>query len=209
MSLTRKYLNALGIEAEKIDEIINAHSETVNGLKGKIDELEESISSYKKNTETHQAVQKELDDLKKQVAAEAKEREGKDYDKLLKEFEDYKTEQKNREVRAAKETAYRAILKDAGIPERHFAKILKYSDVDSIELDDKGKAKEGKALLKEIKEEWGDHIEKEERRGAEVDNLGRTGGNGAGGGMTKEEIMKIEDRFERQNAIAENMELFG
>ena len=30
MALTRKFLAALGIEADKIDEIINAHSETVD-----------------------------------------------------------------------------------------------------------------------------------------------------------------------------------
>ena len=33
MSFTRRFLSALGIEAEKIDEIINAHIEVVDGLK--------------------------------------------------------------------------------------------------------------------------------------------------------------------------------
>ncbi|MEE6208498.1 MAG: hypothetical protein VZR95_10630, partial [Alphaproteobacteria bacterium] len=37
MALTRKFLTALGIEADKIDEIINAHSETVEALKSEID----------------------------------------------------------------------------------------------------------------------------------------------------------------------------
>ena len=36
MALTRKCLSALGIEAEKIDEIISAHTETVDGLKDEI-----------------------------------------------------------------------------------------------------------------------------------------------------------------------------
>ena len=32
MALTRKFLKALGIEDDKVDEIITAHSDTVNAL---------------------------------------------------------------------------------------------------------------------------------------------------------------------------------
>lgn len=207
MALTRKYLNTLGIEQDKVDEIISAHSDTVNGLKGKIEELENTIQGLENDAKSFETVQKELDDLKKKVAADAKEREGKDYDKLLKEFEDYKSEQEKKAVRSQKEAAYREVLKDAKIPEKHFAKIIKYSDIDSVELDDKGKIKNSKDLLKEIKEEWSDHIEKERKEGADENTP--PGGNGGGSGMTKEEIMQIKDRGERQKAISENMELFG
>ena len=58
MALTRKFLSALGIEAEKIDEIIDAHTDTVNALK-------EERDKYKASHEALQGVQKELDDLKK------------------------------------------------------------------------------------------------------------------------------------------------
>lgn len=206
MALSRKYLNALGIEQDKVDEIISAHSDTVNGLKGKIDELNHKIESLEKNAEQHEAVQKELDELKEKVAADAKEREGKDYDALLKEFNDYKAEQKNKEIRAQKESAYKDILKDANIPERHFAKIIKYSDIDSVELDEKGKIKDSKNILKEIKEEWSDHIEKYEKKGADTETPPDGGGKSS---MTKEEIMQIKDRTERQKAIDENHEVFG
>ena len=40
MALTRKFLKAMGIEDEKAEEIISAHVETVNGLKGERDALE-------------------------------------------------------------------------------------------------------------------------------------------------------------------------
>ena len=58
MALTRKFLSALGIEADKVDEIINAHAETVNALK-------EERDNYKADAEKLPAVQKELDELKK------------------------------------------------------------------------------------------------------------------------------------------------
>ena len=43
MALTRKFLKAMGIEDEKAEEIISAHVETVNGLKGERDALQEQL----------------------------------------------------------------------------------------------------------------------------------------------------------------------
>ena len=44
MALTRSFLKALGIEEEKIGEIINAHSETVSGLKAEIEKYKDRKS---------------------------------------------------------------------------------------------------------------------------------------------------------------------
>jgi len=206
MALTRKMLSAMGIDADKIDEIIKGHSETVTALNEQIDAAKEEAARYKAEADKVPGLQKELKEMKDQAAADAKEREGKDYDALKQEFDDYKAEQEKKAVRSAKEAAYREILKDAGIPEKHYAKILKYSDVDGVELDKDGKITTAKDILKSIKEEWGDHIQKTETQGAQTqtppDNAGKTT-------MTREEIMKIKDRAERQQAISENHELFG
>ena len=206
MALTRKMLSAMGIDADKIDEIIKGHSETVTALNEQIDAAKEETARYKAEADKVTGFQKELKEMKDQAAADAKEREGKDYDALKKEFDDYKAEQEKKAVRSAKESAYREILKDAGIPEKHYAKILKYSDVDGVELDKDGKITTAKDILKSIKEEWSDHIQKTETQGAQTqtppDNAGKTT-------MTREDIMKIKDRAERQQAISENHELFG
>lgn len=45
--LTRNSLKALGIESEKIDAIIDGHVETVNGLKGKTEELQAELDKAK------------------------------------------------------------------------------------------------------------------------------------------------------------------
>ena len=206
MSLTRKALSAMGIESEKIDSIIGMHTEVIDDMKSQIETLEKDIKKYKTEAEKLTDVQKELDDLKAEVEADAKSREGKDYDALKKEFDDYKTEQENKAVRATKEAASKEVLKDAGIPEKHFAKVLKYSDVDSLELDENGKLKDSKELLDSIKEEWSDHIEQSSTKGAET---ATPPANNGGTGKTKEEIMAIKDRAERQAAIAENPEVFG
>ena len=44
MAFTRKFLSAMGIEADKVDEIINAHIEVVDGLK-------EERDNFKKNAD--------------------------------------------------------------------------------------------------------------------------------------------------------------
>ncbi len=160
MALTRKFLASKGIDAEVIDEIITAHTETISGLKDELDKA----NAYKAKAEKLDSVEKELNDLKAEVAKNS----DKDYDALKKEFDDYKAEVANKAARNAKETAFKDILKDLGIPEKHYAKILKYSDIDGVELDDKGKITTAKDLVKSLKEEWGDHIESAGQQGAQT-----------------------------------------
>lgn len=208
MALTRKQLAAMGIEAEKIDEIITSHTETVNGLKDQIAQLKDDLKTAKEDADKLPGVQKELDDLKKQNEEEAKAREGKDYDALKKEFDDYKAEISARDTKAAKEKAFRDILKDLNVSEKGVALILKYQNFDSIELEDDGKIKGASDLRKSLKEDWGDYIVKSETKGAETATP--PGGNGGSKGYkTKDEIMAIKDDSERHKAIADNAELFG
>ena len=193
MALTRKFLSALGIEADKIDEIITAHTETVDGLK-------DEISKYKADAERVPDMEKELEDLRKTA------KDGGEYDKLKKEFEDYKAEVKGKEEHAAKKAALREVAKDAGLTEAGIAKVLKYTDY-GFELDDKGKIKDAKNMMKSIREEWSEHIQKVDEHGATTPTP-PTRGSGKKY-TTKDEIMAIKDTAERQAAIAENSELFG
>ena len=45
MALTRKMLKAMGIEEDKIDQIIEAHSETVDALKDEREKFREAAES--------------------------------------------------------------------------------------------------------------------------------------------------------------------
>ena len=200
MALTRKFLAALGIEDDKIDEIINAHTETVNGLK-------EEIEKYKVDAEKLPAVSKELKELKDAAA----ESDGKNpykvkYDALKEEYAEYKKGVTAKETKQKKDAAYKALLKEAGVSEKRIDAVLKVSDIDSLEFDDEGKVKNHDDLIKGIKEEWSDFIVKETKAGAETS----TPPSGTGKTYkTKEEIFAIKDTAERQKAISENHELFG
>lgn len=212
MALSRKWLATLGIEADKIDEIINAHAESLEAVKTDRDNLKVEVEKTKSESESKKSelaeVQKQLDDLQKQVEAESKEREGKDYDKLKEEFDNYKSEQEAKAARSAKESALRELLSDMKMSDKGQKQVLKWMGVDGFEVDESGKIKDASNLRKTIKEDWSDYIQTENAKGAETSNPPGNGGRG-GTGKTKAEIMKIRDAKERQQAIADNPELFG
>ena len=189
MALTRKMLKAMGIEDEKIDQIIEAHTETVDGLK-----------AYKADAEKLAEVEKELETLK------AKGDDGLQakYDKLKADFDNYKAEVENAKTLEAKKTAYRELIKDAGLSEKGAEKALKYADWDKIELDG-DKIKDAKDHLKGLKEEWAEYVVKTSESGADT----ATPPENNGSKMSKEDILKIKDTSARQKAMAENHELFG
>ena len=199
MALTRKFLSALGIDADKIDEIIVAHTESIDGLK-------DELAKVKKEADKLPGVQKELDELKA-----AAEQNGKDpykvkYDALKEDFEAYKKEVTDKETKASKTAAYRELLKEAGISEKRLDAVLRVSDVDSVELDKDGKIKGADKLKDTIKEEWADFIAKEFTKGAPT---ATPPANNGGNRKTKEEIYAMKDPGERQKAILENHDLFG
>lgn len=128
------------------------------------------------------------------------------YEAMKEDFTNFKADQAQKDSRAAKETAYRALLRQAGVSERRIDTVLKVSDVDGVELNDKNEIADAKDRLKAIKDEWADFIETTGVKGAATPN---PPANVGGPAKTKEEIMNIKDTVERQNAIAQNMELFG
>lgn len=196
MSLTRKMLKAMGIEDEKIDQIIEAHSETVDSLKADRD-------SYKEDAEKLKDVQKELDDLKAKGDDGWKEK----HDRLKEEFDQYKNDVQEKETKAAKEAAYRAILKDANLSEKGIEKAVKYADWDKIELDEDGKLKGANDHIKAVRDEWAEYVTTTTTTGAKTSTP--PANNGGKTGKTKEEIMAIRDPAVRQAEIAKNPEVFG
>ena len=197
MALTRKLLKGMGLTEEQVDTIIEAHTETVDGLKTDLKAAQESAKqsdALKKRSET---AEKELEDAKKDGWKDK-------HDQVKKEFDDYKAEQANKETRAAKEKAYRELLKAAGISEKRMDSVMKVTNLDSVELED-GKVKDSASVTENIKREWADFIVQTNSSGANTPN---PPANNGGNPKTKAEIMAIQDRSERRAAIAANMNLF-
>lgn len=199
MALTRRALKAMGIEDEKIDEIIAMHTETVDGLKA-------DVAKYKADAGQLPEVQRELDTLKAAGDGGWKEK----YDNVKKEFDTYKQDVSKRESAAAKEKAARVYYESKGITGKSLDIAIRGSgaEIDALELED-GKIKDAKALDELISGTFAGLVSTTETRGANTSNP--PANNNGGGSMTKEEIYKKDDHgryvmsaAERQKALMEN-----
>ena len=150
MALTRKFLKALGIEDDKIDEIVAAHGETVTALKAEIDEAKQGASGL-------DAITKERDRYKADL--EALQKTSGDAAKVQAEYDAYKAQVEKDKTAAQKGAALDAVLKKAGVERESFrAQLRKGWDMDTVELEQDGKVKDEAALLSRIKADYPDFI---------------------------------------------------
>lgn len=204
MSLTHKALNAMGIEPEKIEQILEMHRETLDSIKADKDKAVEESKKYKADADRLAEVEKELNDYKAKESQPDVYKEK--YDKIKKEYETYKGEVTAKETKAAKTKAYRDMLKDIGVSEKRLDSVMRVADLDSFELDENGAIKDVEGLKASAKSEWSDFIVSEGKAGAKTPTPpSNTGGNA----MTKQQILDIKDPIARHKAMAENMEVFG
>ena len=166
MALTRKMLSAMDIPAEKIDEIINAHRETVDALKEEQDKLQKQYDELKEANKENADAKKELD----RVNAELEKIKGDDwenkYNKLKSEHDTYKADVEARATKANKEKAYRKLLEDAGISSKRIDSVIKVSDIDGIKLDKDGNIEDAEKITESVKTEWADFITTTHTQGA-------------------------------------------
>ena len=203
MALTRKMLKAMGIDDEKIDQIIEAHTETVSGLKDSLEQAQEAAKSLP-------AVQKELDDTKKNLEAAQKDGWKDRHDTLKKEFEEYKAGVTQKETKAAKEAAAKAYYESKNItgPALEIAMKGSGEEIASLEIGDDGKVKDYKELDALISGTFKGLVSTTTTTGA---NTATPPSGANGGSMTKADIYKKDDKgryvmsaSERQKALMEN-----
>lgn len=139
-------------------------------------------------------------------------KDSEEYKTLKKAYDDYKAEIAAKETRAAKETAYRDILKDASLSDKGIEKAVKYAIWDSMELDADGKLKDATSHISAAKEEWSDYVTTTTTKGADT----ATPPDNSGGGtkMTRADIYQKDENgryvlstAERQKALADNPQL--
>lgn len=199
-SALRKIFEGAEIEVPKdvLGQICDLHTSSMDGLPETIKELKGKLK----------VAEQERDAAKAKVPVDGEETISKaEYDKLKDEFDQYKNDVQAKETHAAKEAAYRAILKDANLSEKGIEKAVKYADWDKIELDADGKLKGANDHIKAAREEWAEYVTTTTTTGAKTSTP--PANNGGKTGKTKEEIMAIRDPAVRQAEIAKNPEAFG
>lgn len=155
-------LKAMSIEDEKIEQIIEAHSETVNALKKeqsaeaeKVQQLEEQLAK----------VQKDLAKFDGEDVVLKSE-----FDKIKNEYDEYKNNVEAKEAKTAKENAFRKLLKAESIADDWNDIIVRASGqvIDSIELDKEGNIKDIEKYTQAIDNDWGKCRIKTETRGSQT-----------------------------------------
>lgn len=195
MALTRKLLKGMGLTDEQVDTIIEAHTDTVDGLKA-------DISKYKADAEKLPGVQKELDNLKAVGDGGYKEK----YEKEHSAFETYKSDVTAKESKAAKEKAVRAYFESKNITGANLDLAMRGCSEEMVALElENGKIKDTKSLDALMEGTYKGLVSTTHTKGA---NPANPPANAGGGAMTKDQIMQIKDRAERRAAIAANMNLF-
>lgn len=180
----RDILNNEALDADKREKaLLDLFHAEADELRDRNDELTSELEKAKKDATD---------------AVKAKEKAESD-------LTTFKDAQSKAQTRTAKETAYKDLLTAAGVSEKRIAGILKLTDFEGVELDKDGKVKDADKHTEHIKSEWADFITQQQQQGANVQNPPA----GKGGKMSKADILSIKDTAERQQAIAENHELFG
>lgn len=202
MAITRKLLKGMGLTEEQQDTIIEAHTDTVNGLKADVDR-------YKADAEKLPAVQKELDGLKGKGDDGYKAK----YESEHQAFENYKTSVAAEKTTAAKEKALETALKKVGIADKRLQSVARLCKGDGLleklELDDKGAIKDSDKLEASLKESYSDYIVTTSTKGADT---ATPPANSGGAKLTMADIYKkdekgryVMDYEARLKAIEENL----
>ena len=196
MALTRKYLKSIGLNEDQIEGVIEEHTSVTNDLK-------ETIKTLQADADKLPTVQKELDDLKAAGDGGYKEK----YEAEVKAYKEYKQQVESEKETARVDADVLAMCKEAGITrEKALHLIVKDFDRSKIERDKDGKITNREKLLAMVKTDYADFVGTIGTEGTPPATP-PTGGNTTY--KSRAEIMKIKDTTERQQAIKENLALFG
>lgn len=196
MALTRKYLKSIGLNEDQIEGVIEEHTSVTNDLK-------ETIKTLQADADKLPTVQKELDDLKAAGDGGYKEK----YEAEVKAYKEYKQQVESEKETARVDADVLAMCKEAGITrEKALHLIVKDFDRSKIERDKDGKITNRDKLLAMVKTDYADFVGTIGTEGTPPATP-PTGGNTTY--KSRAEIMKIKDTTERQQAIKENLALFG
>ena len=191
MALTRKSLKAMGIDEDKIDLIIEAHTESTDALKQQRDEYKAKAEAKATTPST---------DPKPKDPEPTDEYKAK-YDAEKKAFEDYKASIAAEKAEADKRAKYRELIVKAGVDSKRVDSVLKVSDLSEIKVKD-GAIEGADDLVKSIKEDWAEFIPTTQKVGTNPPNPPKNDG----GAKKLEDITKMQDPVARQEALAKYIE---
>jgi len=197
-------LKEKGLTDEQISYVMAENGKSIKALQDENKKLKDESEAYKKRAETAEETLKSF--------------EGKDFDAMTKELEGYKKKAEESKAEYDRQIAERD-FNDALKAEIEGYKFTSESAKKAVmnEIKSAGlKLSNGKILgltdlISQIKEkDSGAFIDEKQEKLEENKAKFTTSlkGSGQNGALTKEDIMKIKDANERQQAIAQHIDLF-
>ena len=155
MGLSRAMLKGMGLTDEQVTAIVEEHTAVLSSIK-------EERDKFKADAEKLASVQKELDTLKQS---------GGDWEKKFNDehaaFEKFKKELEAKSKLEAIKSAYKSLLTEAKVGDKHIDSILRVTDFSAMNLDKEGKLADADKLTEAIKKDWSGFISTQEVKGAQ------------------------------------------
>lgn len=177
MSFSRSFLKSIGLNEEQISAAMEEHNNVTKYMQGQIDQYKAEAEQHKSDAEKLPGIQKELDELK------ARKDYKPDYDKAVKDLEDYKAQVKRDQELSKVKSAYRKLLKDEQISDNWAEDIMAFTQFEGMKLGEDGALQDVDALKKTIGEKYGKYKVTGRDRGEDVQH---PPAGGAGGGANTE-----------------------
>lgn len=186
MALTRAMLKGMGLTEEQVSAIIEEHTSVTSALK-------DQVKQYKADAEKLPDIEKELEELKKDTSASDWK---KKFDDEHTAFEDYKAKVSEKEKLEKVKAAYRKLLTDCKVGEKHIDSIIRVTDLSKMTVAEDGTLDGADKLTETIKSDWSGFISTKETKGADVDNPpGDEGGEGKKTGRAAQLAAKFHDNL--------------
>lgn len=182
MALTRKMLKAMGIEDEKIEQIVEAHAETVDALKGERDQAVAEAGEAVK-------LREQLDEARADLEAASRDGFKAKYEEEHAAFEAFKSDVEQERAESAKSALYRELLREAGVDEKRVDSVLRVADLSAVEVRD-GEIVDRDKALEGVKSEWSDFIATTGSHGGDVETPPAGGGEVDLDGLSDAEYYK-------------------
>lgn len=134
MAFTTEALQELGLSKEQIKDVFALHGKDLNTLKSDLETATQERDSLKSQLQNTEA---QLETLKSDANTSAEQKQA--LDKLQAEYDKYKADAAAELAQTQKVNAINLALKDTTA--HNPATLMKFIDVDAIELDENGKPK--------------------------------------------------------------------
>lgn len=164
MALKRSELRKIVKDADITDE--EKLTAVMDLLHSEVDDLKEEQDDLKEQLKKAQA---DLKDAQKNGGGDDSEWKKK-YESERDAFKKFKDDQTAKDSRAAKEAAYKKLLEESKVSAKTIDNVLKVTNFEEIELDDKGQIKDAAEVKKKIESDWSGFIESTQTKGANVKN---------------------------------------